>query len=162
MKGVSVIIASTLIIVISITVVYMALQMGSPAIDRSNEILTMDNSKKTLVRIDNAVKTVLGEGEGSARSLSVSVSGGSYKIDTEADNVVFTMETFSQIVAAGVSKMEDGINVTAEPGRIYLTLNLDDFNVTGGGEFGDGSYNMIIRNDGYDVVNQKQLISIAV
>ena len=45
MKGVSVIVASTLIIVISITVVYIALRMGSPAIDRTNEIMTMENSE---------------------------------------------------------------------------------------------------------------------
>lgn len=162
MKGVSVIVASTLIIVISITVVYMALRLGNPAINRSNEILNMESGKQNLVRIDNAIKTVVGEGEGSSRSLRISVSGGSYRIDQESELIVFEMETFSQIVGDGVTKIEDGINITAEPGRIYLTLFLDDYNITGSAEFGDGSYNVIVRNNGYDTINQKQIINIVV
>jgi hypothetical protein len=162
MKGVSVIIASTLVIVISITVVYMALQMGTPIVGKSEEILIMENGKSNLVKINNAVKTVLSEGEGSTRFVDVTASGGSYKIDTDAENIVFTMETFSQIVGAGVSRIEDGINVTADSGIVYLTLNLSTYNLTGGGEFGDGSYEMTIRNDGYDTINQKQLLNITV
>ncbi|MBN2202622.1 MAG: hypothetical protein JW700_00325 [Candidatus Aenigmarchaeota archaeon] len=162
MKGVSVIVASTIVIVISITVVYMALQMSGPAFDRSNEILNMENAKRNLVRINNAVSTVLSEGEGSTRTLDISVQGGYYTVDGENEKIMFTMDTFSQIVAANVSKIEDSINITADQGRIYLSLDLSSYNVTGSSEFGDGTYSMVIRNVGYDSLNQKQMLLVQV
>ena len=161
MKGVSVIIASAVIIVISVTAAFLALQYGTPALDRTKEIVLMQEAKDNLVSIDNAVKSVVEEGQGSTRNLRVGVSDGYYLIDTDNEEIVFTMDTFAQIVADNVSKIEDGINVTGAPGRIYLYLLLD-FNVTGGGEFGRGSYSMIIRNEGYDATAQKQTISISV
>jgi hypothetical protein len=161
MKGVSVIIASALIIVISVTAAFLALQYGTPALDRTKEIILMQEAKETLVIIDNAVTSVIEEGQGSTRNLRVTVSNGYYLIDTENEEVVFTMDTFAQIVGENVSKIENGINVTGRPGKVYLYLSLA-FNVTGGGEFGRGNYNMIIRNEGYDSINQKQMISISI
>jgi hypothetical protein len=159
MKGVSVIIASALIIVISVTAAFLALQYGTPALDRTKEIILMQEAKETLVIIDNAVTSVIEEGQGSTRNLRVTVSNGYYLIDTENEEVVFTMDTFAQIVGENVSKIENGINVTGRPGKVYLYLPFS-FNITGGGEFGRGSYNMIIRNEGYE--NQKQIVSISI
>ena len=41
MKGVSVIVASAIVIVISITAAFLALQYGTPAIDRTKEIMLL-------------------------------------------------------------------------------------------------------------------------
>ena len=159
MKGVSVIIASAIVIVLSITAAFLALHYGTPAIDKTKEIMLMEEGKDTLISIDNSVKSVAEEGEGSTRSLSIVVSGGNYLIDEDNDQIVFYMDTFSQIVAPGISKIEDGINITGEVGTIYLYLPFD-FNITGSGEFSKGSYSMIIRNEGYQ--NQKQIVSISI
>ena len=159
MKGVSVIIASAVIIVISVTAAFLALQYGTPAIDRSKEIMLMQEAEGILVNIDNTVRSVVEEGQGSTRSLSVTSSGGYYLIDTENDEIFFSMDSLSQILGVGVSKIENGINVTGVSGRVYLYLPLV-YNITGGGEFGKGNYILVIRNDGYDSVNQKQMINI--
>lgn len=159
MKGVSVIIASAVIIVISVTAAFLALQYGTPAIDRSKEIMLMQEAESTLVNIDNTVKSVVEEGQGSTRSLSITSSGGYYLIDTDNDEIFFSMDSLSQIVGVGVSKIENGINVTGDSGRVYLYLPFS-YNITGGGEFGKGNYILVIRNDGYDSVNQKQMINI--
>lgn len=159
MKGVSVIIASAIVIVLSITAAFLALQYGTPAIDRSKEIMLMQEGKETLVSIDNAVRSVAEEGEGSTRNIAIVISGGNYLIDEDNDQMVFQMDTFSQIVAPGISKIEEGVNITGEAGKIYLYLPFD-FNITGSGEFSTGSYSMIIRNEGYE--NQKNVVSISV
>jgi len=162
MKGVSVIIASAIIIVISLSVIYLALQLGSPGTERVKEILLMQEGKNTLVSIDNAVKSVSEEGQGSTRVLKISVTGGYYLIDTDGEAVIFSMDSFSQIIGIGVSKTENGIDMRGEPGKIYLSLSYDNFNITGGGGFGEGMYTLIIRNDGYDAINQKQIVNISV
>ena len=159
MKGVSVIIASAVVIVISVTAAFLALQYGTPAIDRTKEIMLLQEGKDSLISIDNSIMSVVEEGEGSTRNLRIVSSGGIYSIDEENERITFTMDTFSQIVGVGVSKMENGINVTGEAGTISLVLNLN-FNITGSGEFGKGSYNLVIRNEGYE--NQKQVVSVMV
>ena len=162
MKGVSVIVASAIVIVISITAAFLALQYGTPAIDRTKEIMLLQEGKNNLISIDNAIKSVAEEGEGSTRNFRIVSSGGFYDIEDEDEEIIFLMDTFSQIVGVGVSKMENGINVTGESGHIRLVLNLDNFNITGRGEFGKGSYNLIVRNEGYDAINQKQMVSISI
>lgn len=161
MRGVSVIIASTLIIVISVTIVFLALEYGTPAIDRSKEIVLMQEAKDTLVSIDNAVNSVVSEGEGSTRNLRLVVTGGYYMIDTANDQVIFSMDSPSQIVGDNVTKIENGINITGQPGYVYLFLPFG-FNITGSGEFGRGIYNLVIRNEGYDPINQKQMVNISI
>jgi hypothetical protein len=162
MKGVSVIIAAAIVIVISVGALYFALSLGSPGADRLKEMMLMQEAKSTLVSIDNAVKSVSEEGQGSTRSLKITVTGGYYSIDTNEEAVVFSMDSFSQIIGIGVSRTEDGINMRGEPGKIHLNITYDNFNITGGVEFGKGTYNLIIRNDGYDQINQKQIVSIAI
>ena len=81
-------------------------------------------------------------------------------MDTENEAVLFSMDSFAQIVGTGVSKTEDNINIRGEPGKIYLNITYDSFNITGGTEFGEGTYSLIIRNEGY--ANQKQIVSISV
>ena len=161
MKGVSVIIASAIIIVISVTAAYLALQYGTPAIDRSNEILLLQEAKETLTSIDNAVTSVVTEGNGSTRVLALRITGGSYLVDVSNDQITFSMDTFAQIVGDNVSKIENGINITGTPGRITLYLPFD-YNITEGVEFGSGNYNLIVRNEGYDILTQKQTVSISV
>ncbi|MFH1473674.1 MAG: hypothetical protein ABIE55_02155 [Candidatus Aenigmatarchaeota archaeon] len=162
MKGVSVIIASAIVIAISITAAYLVLNLGSPGPDRLKEMMLMQEAKDTLKSIDNAVRSVSGEGQGSTRSPRLTVTGGYYTVDADNETVVFVMDSFAQIIGIDVSKTEDNINIRGESGRIYLNLTYVDFNITGGTEFGKGTYTLIVRNEGYDAINQKQIVSISV
>jgi hypothetical protein len=162
MKGVSVIIASIIVIIISLTAIFLALQLGTPGTDRAKEILLMQEGKNTLISIDNAVKSVSEEGQGSTRVLKISVTDGYYLIDTEKEAVIFSMDSFSQIIAVGVSKTENGINMIGEPSKVSLNLSYDNFNVTGGGGFGRGTHTLIIKNDGYENQKQEVYISLSV
>jgi hypothetical protein len=65
MKGVDALIASVLIILISITAIFIALQYGRPSTDKAKEILLMQEGKGNLVSIDGAVNDVITEGENS-------------------------------------------------------------------------------------------------
>ena len=161
MKGVDTIIASILIFIISITAIFLALQLGGPSTQRTKEVLLMQEGKNTLVAIDSAVKSVLTEGEGSTRVLRFSISGGYYKIDNVTNSVLFSMESRAQIIAEGVSKIEDGINFTGAPSMVYLNLSYESIQITDEEEFGRGYHTLTIRNNGYNGITQKQMIYIS-
>ena len=161
MKGVDALIASVLIIAISITAIFIALQLGNPSTERAKEILLMQEGKNNLITIDNAVKNVLTEGEGSTRALRLTVSGGQYTIDNSTNSVLFSMETRAQIVGDGVSKIEDEINITGDTRMVYLRLQYNNIQVTGKGEIDRGTRTITVRNDGYNSTSQKQIIYIS-
>jgi len=162
MKGIDTLIASAVIIIISISAVFLALELSRPSTERTQEILLMQEGENTLSSIDNAVRTVLSEGEGSIRVLKFSITGGNYKIDNQTDAVTFSMDSKAQIVSFGVSKTENGINITGGAGIIYLNLSYENFiDVKGSDEFGRGYHSLTIRNDGYNSTTQKQMIYIS-
>ena len=68
MKGLSPIIAGAIVIAIAITAMYLVLNLGTPGTDRLKEMLIMQEAKDTLTSIDNAVKSVSEEGQGSTRN----------------------------------------------------------------------------------------------
>ena len=162
MKGIDTLIATAVLIIISITAVFLTLNLSKPGTERTQEILLMQEGKNTLSSIDNAVRTVLAEGEGSVRVLKFSITDGNYKINNQTDAVTFSMDTKAQIVSFGVSKEENGINITGGAGIIYLNLSYENFiDVKGDAEFGRGYHSLTIRNDGYNTTTQKQMIYIS-
>ena len=162
MKGVHPLVAMTLVIVISIVAVMMVLQMGTPAVERTKEIALLQEGKNNLIEIKNYINNVVQEGEGSARNLPFSISGGSYFIDIQNDTVTFSMDSDAQIIGVGVSRTEDDIEIKGYLGRIYLNLSFSNIDITGGGEFGKGSRAIVIKNNGFNSTNQKQIINMAV
>jgi len=161
MKGVDVLIASVLILIISITSIFFALQLGGPSTQRTKEALIIQEGKNNLVSIDNSIKNVLSEGEGSTRVLRFSISGGYYKIDNSTNSVTFSTDSMAQIIAEGASKIEDGINFTGKGGMIFLNLSYDNIQVIGKDDFGRGYHMLTIKNNGYNDTTQKQMIYIS-
>jgi hypothetical protein len=162
MKGIDTLMAAVFIILISVIGIAIVLETSQPSVGRLQEISLFQEAQKILTNVDNAVRAVSQEGEGSTRVLQVSVSGGSYVIDTNREAIIFSMDSISQIIGVGVSKTEGNINMFGELNRVFLNVSYSNVNVTGGGIFGKGYHNLIIRNNGYDFVNQKQIISISI
>jgi hypothetical protein len=161
LKGVSNLVSAILITIIVIGAISLVLNMGTPAIDRSKEILLYKEGKNNLKLVDNSIKQVL-EGEGSTRSLSLSITDGNYYVHENNDTIMFVMNSASQIVGIDVSKTEDGVNITGKPGIIYFSIDYDNIDVVGGVIFGKGSHSLKIKNQGYDSVSEKQIINITV
>jgi len=158
MKGVNVIIATILVIAISIAGITIVLYLGSPAIGRLQEINLYQEGFNTLTKIDDSVRDVTQEGEGSTRVLKLSITDGEYSIDVEKEAVLFSMRPDAQIIGIGVSNTEDNINILGAPHMLYLNLSYDNIDITGSGRFGKGQHNLYIRNMGYNSTIEKQII----
>lgn len=161
MRGVSPIIGVVLIIAITISAIVLTLNISQPAVDKTKEILIMQEGKSILLDINNAVNSVLTEGNMSTRLLQFRILGGSLKIDGDNDAVSFSMNSPGQIVGIGISKMEDGINITGSPGLVNLNLTFDSVDILGDMDLGRGSRRLTIRNEGYNTILEKQTVSIS-
>ncbi len=161
MKGLEPLIAAIFIILISVIGIAIVLESSQTSTERLQEISLMKEGKNILTQIDNAIRDVAQQGEGSTRALTISVSGGNYFIDTENEAIEFSMDSKSQIIGVGVSKTEGNVNMFGELDRILLNVTYSNINITGGGRFGKGYHNLIIRNNGYDFLNQKQVVSVS-
>ncbi len=161
MKGIEPLIAAVFIILISVIGIVLVLEFSQPSIGKLEEISLFKEAKDILTQIDNTVRDVAQQGEGSARVLTISVGGGNYFIDTDKEAVIFSMESKSQIIGVGISKTEGNINMFGELNTVLLNISYSIINITEGGSFGKGYHSLIIRNNGYDIVNQKQIISVS-
>ena len=161
MKGVSPIVGAVLIIAITISAIFLAFNMGGPAVDRAKEVLVMQEGKSILLDIKNSVNSVLAEGNMSTRLLEFRIIDGNLKIDEDNDAVTFSMNTLVQIIGVGISKIEDGVNITGSTGLIQLNLTFDNVDVIGSLDMGKGTRKLTIRNEGYDSILQKQTISLS-
>lgn len=161
MKGVSVLVGAAIMIVITITAIFLVLDIGNPSIDKAREILIMQEGKSILLDIDNTINSVLTEGNGSTRLLNFNMLGGNLKVDGDNNAVTFYMESRGQIVGVGVTKMEDGINITGAVNKIYLNLSYDNVDILGSFEYGRGNRKLTIRNEGYNATIEKQIILIS-
>lgn len=148
MKGISPLIAAVLVIAISISAIAVALNIGNPSIERSKEILILDEGKSNLRLIDSSINQVLQEGDGSSRKITLKVTSGTYRI---YDNMIeFEMQTNQQIVGSGVVVEEDILSITASTNKITASVSYN-FNFIGEKRFGQGTHMLIISNSGGDI-----------
>lgn len=150
MKGVDALIATVFIIMISIVGIAIVLESSQPSVGRVQEISLMKEGKSVLTQIDNAVREVSQEGEGSTRTLQLSISGGSYFIDGENDVVIFFMDSTSQIVGEGISQKENNVNVFGGKKSVYMNISYTNINIINEERFGKGYRTLTIRNNGYN------------
>jgi len=160
MKGLSPLVGAILVIVISLTAIVVVLQILNPEISKSKEISLFNEGKNNLITLDNSIEEVVFEGEGSTRSLTIRSTGGSYLIDILNDEIIFSFDSPIQLVAVGTSYTEDDILISGEEDQVILTLDYDTIDLIAGGEFGKGSYKVIIKNTGY--AGNKQIVNVSV
>jgi hypothetical protein len=162
MRGVEPIIAAVLVIAISIAGIAIVLQYSQPSVTRLSDISVYNQAKDVMKQIDNNFGYVIIEGEGSTRVLHLSIGGGYYQIDNVTDSLKFSMDTSSNLIGEGVSNLEGNLNITGERGKILITRAYPTVDITVGGSFSSGNRNIIIRNEGYDTLTQRQLVSVTV
>ncbi len=160
MKGIHPIIGAVLILIISISIIAIVLETGKQPTQRIKEMMLFKEGKSNLKLIKSYIERVVEEGEGSSRIATFSVTNGNYIVEPINDSVTFLMETREQIFGVGVSKVEDGINIIGEKGKIIMKLNFSSIDLIEGCKFGRGDHEILIKNSGYNSTNEKQIVLV--
>lgn len=135
-KGLSPLIAAVFVLAISLAAIVIVLRVGLPSVSEAREFATLTEAKGVLQAIDSAIREVAAEGEGSARRLSLRITGGRYFIDNVTDEVRFELESESAIVTP-CTGIRDG-RILINSGGDVVGAERD--------ENGDGVTDLVLEN----------------
>src|SRR3990170_3458835 len=97
-KGVSPLISTVFIILISISAISIVLLIALPAIEKGKEAAIINEAMQNMKSLSNSIKDVASEGVGSLRTLSMKVTAGEYKINEKSNSIDFTYAIKSDII----------------------------------------------------------------
>lgn len=126
-KGVSQMISTVLIVLITFVGIGLVVMIATPTINRAKESATLNEGMQNMRVLDNAVREVASEGAGSLRSVQISITDGTYRIQNKTNTIEFTLNMKSGIVEPG-SFIQNG-NLFLTSG---VTAKASEWNLTGG------------------------------
>lgn len=147
-KGVSPFIAFVLVTAISIAGIVIVMRGWDTSLEKTENYAIVSEAKGVLNSINSAIKEVSAEGEGSARKLSLSISGGQYRVSSAQDSIVFVLDNREEIFSPGLSKKEGDMYVEAYQNyTISLKLNYTSIDIATDNRWSSGSYHILVKNN---------------
>ncbi len=152
-NAVHTIISSILIFAIIVVTVFATYFWGVPKIDETKDVMYIESMKANMRSIDNAIKTVSHEGNGSKRTVLIRVNKGRFETSDLDDSISYEIETPAKVVEPNINVYEGRLLITAttSPRNQYLTrltLNYSGIDIRGNYSVGKGYYNVSIENPG--------------
>jgi len=117
MKGISAFISMAFVILFGIIAMSVVLVVVAPTLDRAKDFAVVDEAMQSLEILDNNVREMASEYKEAKRTISVSVTDGSFKVDTGHDFLYFI---YTPKTALGISgsrgdvEIETGDNVFSD------------------------------------------------
>ncbi len=147
-KGISPFIAFILVVAISVASVVIIMRLWGNSLEKFQGYAAVNDAKGVMSSINSAVKEVSVEGEGSSRKLSVSVSGGEYRVSAADDSVIFILDSGEELFPTGLSEEGDLTMETHGNYTVSLTLDYESMDIVTDERWSGGSYNILVRNNG--------------
>lgn len=137
MKGVSQLISTVLIFLLTTMAIGIALLIGTPTIDRAKQSATINEAMQNMKTLDNIIREVASEGKGSFRTLQMRVIDGEYKINQKTNTIEYTYIIKSGIIESGTFFKEGNVFIAAGTNARATTYDLDR----------DGTADMVLENE---------------
>jgi hypothetical protein len=135
-KGVSSLIASVLVILISITAIAVVLMVGLPAIERAKEATAIQEGMRNMKAIAGMVDEIASEGVGSLVSGDIKVTAGEYKINEKANTIDLILPSSGSYVQPGSFVKDGEITMSSGSSAKASIYDID----------GDGSDELVLEN----------------
>lgn len=148
MRGISELIGFALVILIMISSIMIATNIGLPAMERMKSQMSFREAKIVLSNIDSNIRYVASEPKGS-RSIDISASG-EYFLDGENDKIMFRGPQMNQTERGEYTQSNLIINSTGD--YVYVWIEYENIDIIGQGAFGNGKlYTLSISGNGTSV-----------
>jgi len=148
-KGVGPFIAFVLVTAISIAGIVIVMRGWDTSLEKTENYATVSEAKGVMNSINSAVKEVSAEGEDSSRKLSLSISGGRYRVSATEDSIVFVLDSREEIFSPGLSKREGDLYVDVYQNyTVRLKLNYTSIDLVSDTRWSSGSYHILVKNNG--------------
>ncbi len=121
-KGVSAIISFAIIILLVVTAIGIVLGVGIPLLEQARETGVINEANQNMRIIDNLIRQVASEGTGALRSALISVTDGTYRVDSDLSSFDFEFLMKSNAIPRGTFTREGNL-VTIVGGSAKATQN---------------------------------------
>ena len=156
-KGLSPFISTTLIILIGLVGITLVLILVRPSLDKTKDSAVINEALQNLNLIDGTIREIVSEGESAKTTISLSVSDGTYEIDSNCDCINFT---YDMKTGLDISGYKDGINVTHTGDTIRLFIDYSKIDIQGSDHFSKGSNSIVITHSGINTTTDYPIIYI--
>lgn len=99
MKGVSEIATAAILVGVTVVTTGVVLEVSGPAIEEMQDGAAIERSVSFMNFVDDNIRSVASEGEGSTRTVSVDFDRGEFNVDSEDDSFSYGLETSSDVVS---------------------------------------------------------------
>lgn len=156
-KALSPYVSAALVILVGIVATSLAVKVLTPAFNRARDSAVMNEAIHNLELIDEVIREITSEGEGSKRTIYLKVTEGTYRVDSNSDSINFTY------------RMREGLNVYGQRGRIRITRSGDqlklfveytNLDLQGNDRFTRGVNPVVILHNGTNPLTNYPLIYV--
>jgi len=124
LKGVSPLIGTVIVVLITVGAVSLVLTIGKPVIERSREYGIISEALQNMQTFDTLIREVASEGVGALRTVQLKVSGGEYKINQQTNSIDFTFAALYPPYSPGTVIKEGNLLISSEANaKAYETEN---------------------------------------
>lgn len=138
-KGISSVISFVITILLTVTAVGIVLGVGLPILDQARETGVLNEANQNMRIIDNLIRQVASEGTRTFKTVTLSVTDGVYRIDSDSNSLDFELTMKSNPIPRGTFK-KDGNVITSFGGSASAA---------------DNSSFLIIQNEVLEIVFNK-------
>ena len=137
MKGVSAIISTVIIVLITFTSITLVVMVATPTLNRAKESSLINEAMQNMKVLDNTVRQVASEGSGSLRSTQLRVTDGTYRVQNKTNTIEFSYEMKSGIIEPGTFFRDGDLFLTSGVTAKASEYDLDN----------DGTNELVIENE---------------
>ncbi|MFB6242088.1 MAG: hypothetical protein ABEJ36_04800 [Candidatus Nanosalina sp.] len=112
-KGASSIVTAVLVVGVTLTAVGVVLDVSGPAIDNARDSSAIRQSVSFLNFVDENIREVASEGQGSTRTMSVSFDRGEFDVDAEDDSFTYSLDTGSDIISPQAQQQQGAVTLSS-------------------------------------------------
>ena len=118
MKSGTIWVSAVLYMGLGIILVSIIIAIGVPAVDKLKDKSTISQTKDLFQKLDNNIREVYNEGEGSQRPIKLDFGRGQAKIDPSTDTISWELETKTLLSQPGYVIKEGNIEISTETTNI--------------------------------------------
>lgn len=122
MKGASQVITAALYVGISIAAVTTAVTVGQPAIENMRDAAAVSRSQNFMQDLNSKVQQVAAEGQGSSRTLTVSIDRGKLLFNEDANALVYRLQSDANVISPQTSRRTGNVVLSSNANvEVYNT-----------------------------------------
>ncbi|MFB6144724.1 MAG: hypothetical protein ABEJ98_05425 [Candidatus Nanohaloarchaea archaeon] len=99
MKGASTTVSAVLVTAVTLSAVGVVLNTAGPAIERAQDAAAVDRAVSFMNQLDNDIKAVASEGEGSTRSSTLNFDRGQFFLNSSSNTLSYNIETSARPIS---------------------------------------------------------------